>query len=409
MGNPILDSADVVVVGAGIAGITTAFELRAKGYDVVVVEQRFPAYGASGRSAGSIWLQTCAAGDELELARSGRDRYAQYIEELGNTFGYRQCGGLFFFETEAQGAALEDYVKDRRAAGLEVSLIDAQEARSLTSLLPDTAIGAVHCADDAQVDATRFVQAVSDACVRRGVRVYENTSVLTAVRQGEAVVGVRTTRGDIRTPALIWATGAWALNLNTEGIDLPLSTARQGQILTQALPPQEAPLMRGPRGVVWASALTQLPSYSSDVFQGPSEEHTGASVRYDDTVSQNGEGGLFIGSSLDEPGALNPHIGLAGTHAMLGAALERYPQQSSLGIIGLWAGVASWVEDQLPIIDRVDGVYVNVGHARGVATGPIGGQIAAACIAGESHRFTDAISAARFPSHLQRPSQNVLS
>lgn len=393
MANPILDSSDVVVVGAGIAGITTAYELRLRGYDVVVVEQRFPAYGSSGRSAGSLWLQSCAAGPELELARAGKERYRNYVEDIGNTFGYRENGGLFFIESETQHESLEAYVRDRANVGLNMELLGADEAREAYPLLPSTTVAAAYCAEDAQVDTARFVKALTDVAKRRGVRVYENTSVLSAVRSGDAVVGVRTTRGDVRTAGLVWATGAWCVNLSTEGLDLPISTARQGQILTQALTPIEAPLMRGPRGAKWANALAALPGFSSSF---PESDAGAFGVDFDDTLSQAGEGGLFIGSSIDVPGALNPHIGIAATHTMLAAALERYPEHAELGVVGLWAGLASWTDDQLPIIDAVDGVYVNVGHAQGVATGPIGGEIMASRVSGEEHRFASAVGLARF-------------
>jgi glycine/D-amino acid oxidase-like deaminating enzyme len=395
--NPVLDSADVVVIGAGIAGITTAFELRNRGFDVVVVEQRFPAYGASGRSTGAIWLQTSQAGPELELARAGRDKYQRYIDELGNTFDYRQNGGLFFFETEAQGVILEDYVKDRSNAGLQVELLDAAEAQARSSLLPRTAIGAVYCADDAQVDAVRFVSAVAGACARKGVRIYENTSVISTIRQGDSLVGVRTVRGDIMSPGIVWATGAWAVNLSTEGLELPIATARQGQILTQALPPVQVPIMRGPRGVKWASALTGLKAYKENDFAIHGVDALGgAPLQYDDTIVQNSEGGLVIGSSVDEPGALNPHIGMMATNVMLTAALDRYPEHAALGVVGLWAGIASSTSDHLPVIDRVDGLYLNVGHSRGITTGPICGEIMAAVVSGESHPHAETLNFGRF-------------
>ncbi len=391
--DPVLDSADVVVVGAGIAGITTAFELRSRGYDVVVVEQRFPAYGASGRSNGAIWLQTCQAGPELELARAGRDKYQWYVDELGNTFDYRQNGGLFFFETEAQGVVLEEYVKDRASAGLQVAMLSAEEARGHSPLLPETAIGAVYCADDAQVDTARFVNAVAGACAKKGVRIYENTSVISTIRQSDSVVGVRTVRGVIESPGIVWATGAWAVNLSTEGIELPITTARQGQILTQTVRPVQAPIMRGPRGVTWASALTGLKGYrETDFTVHQAGGLAAASLQFDDTIAQNSEGGIFIGSSVDEPGALNPHIGMQATNAMLAAALDRYPQHAALGIVGLWAGITSWTADHLPVIGRVDGVYLNAAHSRGIATGPIGGQIMAAVVSGETHPFAGALS-----------------
>lgn len=390
--HPVLDTADVVVIGAGVAGITTAFELRARGYDVIVVEQRFPGYGATGRSSGAVWLQTAATGTDLNLARAGRDLYARYSAEVGDTFDYRQTGGMFYFEREDQGAILEDYISDRRAAGLDIEMLDRRAAHKHSSLLPDTAIGAVFCADDAQIDASRFVRAVSDACIRRGIRSYENTTVLGSLRARNGVEGIRTTRGDIHAPGVVWATGAWAVSLTAEGIDLPISTARQGQLLTQAVSPADSPILRGPRGVAWAPALTRLPAYDRKLFSALGQE---TSVSYDDTLTQNRENELLIGSSIDAPGALNPHIGMAATQAMLNTAMERYPEQAGLGIVGLWAGVIGWTQDALPLVGRVDGVYVNTGHTRGIATGPISGEVMAACVAGEDHTFAASLSVDR--------------
>lgn len=117
------------------------------------------------------------------------------------------------------------------------------------------------------------------------MRVYENTSVLTRLRQGKEIVGVRTARGEIRTPALIGANGAWALNLTTQGIDLPLSPGPQRQILIQPLPPAGGPSGGCPRGVRWASALTFLASFSPGIFRGPNETLGETALRYDATVS----------------------------------------------------------------------------------------------------------------------------
>lgn len=398
----LLDSADVVVVGSGISGITTAYELKLRGFDVVVLEQRFPSYGASGRNAGACWVQPCGAGTELDLARAGQQKYRRYIEDLGNTFDYRQNGGLFFFETEEQGVFLEAYAADRVAAGLHMEMLGQAELRKQFELVPDTAIGAVYCPEDAQLSAPKFVRAVASASTRAGVRIYENTAALSAVRQRDVITGVRTVRGDVRAPAVVWATGAWAVNLSTEGIEIPLTTAREGQLSLQATKPlSNAPVMRGPRGVERCTALTSVPGFDPALFgeQMPSPAPAGEIGErlpaYNDTLSQSSEGVLWVGSSIDGYGSLNPHIGLAATQSMVNATLERYPSRADLGIIGLWAGVSSWTEDALPVIDRVDGAYVNVGHRSGIATGPIGGQLMAEIITGETGAFHSSLRASR--------------
>src|SRR3954454_5473050 len=108
-GSNTLDTADVGVVGAGAAGLCSAWELRQRGFNVVVVEQRFPAYGASGRNTGSLWVQTRRTGLELDLARAGQQKVADYIAAIGNVFDHRKAGGLMFFETEEQESVIKDY------------------------------------------------------------------------------------------------------------------------------------------------------------------------------------------------------------------------------------------------------------------------------------------------------------
>ena len=202
-----LDTADIVVVGAGIVGLCSAFELSKRGYDVVIAEQRFFAFGASGRNPGQVWLQTRRTGPELELARRGLECYASYEQVLGPTFEFRRNGGLFFYENEAQQAVLEQYVQDRRAAGLDVSFVTRAEAVEHSPVLPESATGAVYCADDAQIDPQAFARGLGAACLRRGVRVYENTAVLGTLRRGDTVTGVRTVRGDIHASGVVWANG----------------------------------------------------------------------------------------------------------------------------------------------------------------------------------------------------------
>lgn len=377
----VLATADVVVVGGGISGWCTAFELRRRGFQVAVAEQRFTAYGASGRNPGSLWTQLRRAGLELELARQGQAKYRQLLDELGTRFDYRQDGGLFFYESPAQEAAVHEYLADRRAAGLEVELLTPDKARAYSPLLPETALGAVYCPTDAQVDSAGFVRAVSAQCVNEGVARFENTAVLSTLRRGDTVVGVRTVRGDIHAPGVVWATGAWATNLRSEGLDLPVTTARTGHLRIQPIGRRTGPILHGPRGVAACGAFTGLPSYRAQDFPVPGADQQ--LVDYDDTIAHTEDGGLYVGSTIDGRGSLNPHISVTATHAMTQTLLDRFGQHASAGVVGLWAGLTCETADHLPIVDRVDGVYLNTGHAWGVASGPICGELAARLIAGE--------------------------
>ena len=389
-----LDTCDIVVVGGGVVGLTTALELRRRGFDVIVVEQRFLAFGASGRNSGAVWLQTRRSGAELELARRGVQKYAEYESEFGPTFEFRRRGGLFFYEDDRQREILEAHAASRHAAGLDVAMVTAAEARSLSPVLPDTALGAVYCADDAQVDLAAFVRAVGSACMRMGVRIFENTAVLSTIRKVDSVVGIRTVRGEVHAGAVVWATGAWSVNLQSEGIELPVSTYRIGQLVTQPVAYTPGAILHGPRGASRCGALTDLPGYVGDVFDaidGVDGDH----LAYDDTIAQNTEGSVLVGNSIDGRGTLNPHISMTAAQAMIQTTLGRADHFGGLGVTGLWAGLVGETPDQLPIVDLIDGLYLNTGHSFGSTSGPASGEILARLVTGESNSLQNNLALAR--------------
>jgi glycine/D-amino acid oxidase-like deaminating enzyme len=391
-----LASADIAIVGAGAAGLCTAWELRRRGFTVVVIEQRFPTYGSSGRNPGCLWIQTRRSGLELALARAGRAKYDEFAEEFGDVFDYRREGGLFFWETDEQAATMHDYAIDRRAAGLEVEVLTRAQASEHSPILPDTAIGAIYCSEDAQIDALGFMAAMESACTRSGVQIFKNTTALTTLREGDHAVGVRTVRGVVRASGVVWATGAWASTLPDEGLDVSLSTTRVGQMMMQPVEVQSGGILHGPRGVHGCGALTDLPSFDAAQFAAPSSPHPASGgVSYDDTMVLNRGGSLYVGHSIDGRGSLNPHISLESTELMVSAGLDRYARFSGMGVMGLWAGLGTETADGLPIVGRTDGAYLNVAHAWGVASAPVCGQVLAELITGESSEFSEGLSPQR--------------
>jgi glycine/D-amino acid oxidase-like deaminating enzyme len=391
-----LATADIAIVGAGASGLCTAWELRRRGFTVVVIEQRFPTYGSSGRNPGCLWIQTRRAGLELALARAGRAKYDEFADEFGDVFDYRREGGLFFWETDEQGATMHDYAKERRAAGVEVEVLTRAQASEHSPIFPDTAIGAIYCPEDAQIDALGFMAAMESACTRAGVKIFRNTPALTTMREGDHAIGVRTVRGAVRASGVVWATGAWASTLRDEGLDVSLTTTRIGQMMMQPVEVQSGGIVHGPRGVHGCGALTDLPSFDPELFAPPSSPHpTSAGISYDDTMVLNRGGSLYVGHSIDGRGSLNPHITLESSELMVSAGLDRYARFSGMGVTGLWAGLGTETADGLPIVGRDDGAYLNVAHAWGVASAPACGQVLAELITGESSEFAEGLSPQR--------------
>jgi glycine/D-amino acid oxidase-like deaminating enzyme len=180
------------------------------------------------------------------------------------------------------------------------------------------------------------------------------------------------------------------VNLRSEGIDLPMATSRVGQLVTQPIPYKAGALVHGPRGVAGCGALSDLPGFDPNLFAPPAGMRL-EDTAYDDTLAQNTEGALLIGNSVDGPGSLNPHISIRATQAMIDATLERTPRLGDLGVTGLWAGLVGDTPDHLPLVDWVDGLYINVGHSFGVASGTSGGEAMATVIAGEPNNLARAL------------------
>ncbi|MCA4134816.1 FAD-binding oxidoreductase [Arthrobacter sp. M4] len=376
-----LDQADIVVVGGGIAGLATAHALNRRGYDVVLVEQRFLAFGASGRNSGGVWLQSMRSGAELSLAQNSLEALRHLEDELGPTFDYTASGGVFFYETEQQAQILADFAEDRRRLGLSAEKISADDARKMAPGVPESAIGAVYFADDAKLNTSKLVKGLGQLVRKLGVRIYENTPALSLIRSGNAVTGIRTMRGNIVAGGVVWCAGPWATNLDSEGVQLPLKLVRVGLLMTQPIRANLPAMTRGPLGARHLKPLTALPSYRDDAFSDP--EPLPGKPGYEDVVVQGGEGNLYVGHTLDAANSLNPHITLESSRVMIDTILNRRPEYGELGVTGLWAGIVGSTPDELPIIDQVEGLYINTGHSAGAATGLYGGELMAQMVAGE--------------------------
>ena len=170
-----------------------------------------------------------------------------------------------------------------------------------------------------------------------------------------------------------------------EGIALPMETMRLGLMVTQPIDQGESALLHGPRGIYECGALLDLPDVDPRLFSPPGD------IEYDVAIAQNRGGSLYVGSSLDGRGSLNPHISMNATRALITTTVERYRALADFGVTGLWGGLGCETPDRLPLVDHADGTYINTAHSWGMASGPISGQIMAEIIAGEPSPFSSSL------------------
>jgi glycine/D-amino acid oxidase-like deaminating enzyme len=267
--------------------------------------------------------------------------------------------------TSDQAELLQAQVDVQRALGVDVRMVTGEAARSLSTFVPAGAVAAAVSPQDARVNLAALVRGLGGLCAELGVRTYENTPVLGILRHGHDVVGVSTVRGDVRASATVWAAGPWVQQLEGDGITIAMEPVRVGMVQTQPTSPVSSYIVRGPVGLNTAS-------------------NPDGGVLLDETLVQTAEGRVVVGATYDFARSLNPHITAEAAARLITTLQERQPQLSSLGVTGLWAGLVGMTPDRLPVIDRVSGLYLNVGHAHGARTGLVSGEHMARMIAGES-------------------------
>lgn len=382
-----LDQAQVVVVGGGIVGVSTAYYLKKEGFDVVLVEQRELAYGASGRNAGYLFLHTRNPGIALDLSRAGVQIYKEeFLPVLGNTFEFRQNGSMIYFYTEEQKKVFEEFVEARRNDGLDMHLIGAEEAKKRAKILPEGVLGASYCAEDGQIRTPRLVRALGNECARLGVRIYENNAALGVITVNGETKGVKTANGDIYADRVVLASGVWTKLLGeTMGITIPVYPERLGVIKTAPLPKLVDTILYGPLAAKQYELFRKLPSYKDEYFSD-SNEKTSIGLEHLELLAQVEDGSLLLGCPMDYPNSLDMNPTLEGLKLTIDRFLEQWPEYSGLGVEAIWSGLLPYTADTLPIIDEVEsskGLYIAAGHVFGNLAGPITGKLISEMISGK--------------------------
>lgn len=374
-----LDKADVIVVGGGIVGVSSAYFLKKAGLDVVLVEQEDLGYGASGRNAGYLWVHNREKGIQLDLTRAGLEIYEEeFVPALGNTFEYRRNGGMTYFYTEEQKKVFEEFVESRNRDGVEMDLLDGDTARKYAPILNDNVLGSTYCPEDGQIVTRKLVRGLGNLCSYLGVRIYENNAVLNIITKNDQVQGVRTISGEIYAEKVVLATGVWSKLLGRNlGLEIPINPERLGVLKTTPLPKMLDKVVYGPLGAKQYAGFRDLPSFREEHFLGKDEDPD-AGLEHLELFAQLDDGSLVIGAPMDYPEDLEMYPTLAGLRLTINTFLNEFPHFKNVGVDSVWAGLLPYTSDSLPIIDTVDeikGLYIGAGHVFGNVAGPITGKL----------------------------------
>jgi sarcosine oxidase, subunit beta len=209
---PAARTAEVVVVGGGIAGACAAFHLAAAGVQVVLLEQGELAGGTTGRSSAVVGAFYGAAA-ECRLALGTLAELERFGEEVGGDPGFRQVG-LLELAGPADVDPLLESVQVRRASGAGIEVLDPPAANAA---FPAVGLEGVALATFEQragyVDPVALTRAYAAAAVRRGAAVVEHCTVSALIADGGRLRGVQTADGPVACDAVIVANGIGAVAL----------------------------------------------------------------------------------------------------------------------------------------------------------------------------------------------------
>lgn len=239
--------AGVVVIGGGIIGTSTALELAERGVDVVLCEKGIIAGEQSSRNWG--WCRQMGRDPrEIPLTQVSMRAWRGMNKRIEAETGYRECGILYFCETDADIANRERWLDEHaRPHQLSSRMIGAERTNELA---PGSTIewkGALYTENDGRAEPQKAAPAIAEAARRLGAKIFTGCAVRGIEKQAGRISGVVTEKGRIDCDAVVLAGGAWsrrfctntavelqALNVvssvsRTEAIDTGLETSAAGK------------------------------------------------------------------------------------------------------------------------------------------------------------------------------------
>jgi sarcosine oxidase subunit beta len=346
------NTADVVVIGAGVIGCSTAYHLAQRGItDVVVLEMEQVGSGSSSQSASMLTLQFEPDELTIRMALFCYERYMQFEEEVGVPVDFRKTGWISL-ATEGKAAHLRENAALLQKLGVHTEVLSPDEikARHPEINVEDIAVG-TWGPDDGPFDPHMIMWGYVRRACEQGVRLHQGMRATgIRVRSGR-VEGVETDKGFIATPVVVNAGGPWAVEIGGWiGVDIPIDNRARSVIVT------------GP-----------LPDIPSD---NPFIEDIGTEWYY------RPEGkGILMGMGAWPTETMTPQTDYEKLDEMIEVAVHRVPVLEKSSILTTWTGLRPLTSDDWPIMGPVsgaDGFVLNCGWGgKGIIMAPIAGQLVA--------------------------------
>lgn len=353
------ETADVIIVGAGIMGVSTAYHLAQRRFGtIVVLERETVCSGSTALASGGIRHQY-ANRIGIELTTRSIVTYERFAEEFGVDPQFRQHGYLLLITTKEEQAVSERSVALQRSLGVEVLTLTPDETHARFPYLQTGDLrAATFSPRDGYADPYLCTTAIAARARELGVSIRQHQEVVGFARAGSRVTGVATGHGVLEAPVIVIAAGTWSGMVGRlADVDIPVVPRRRHKFVTAPFPAEKIPL-------------------ATPFIIDP---HAGISMR------REGEGILLGIGRPTEGSGFSTEVDWSLTAPLVERAVHRAPVLAEAQLRGGWAGLYEMTPDQTGIVSAVaglDGLFVIAGFSgHGFMHGPIAGQLMAELIA----------------------------
>ena len=372
------NESDVLIIGGGICGITTAFQLAQLGERVTLLERGEIAGEASGVNAGGLggfgWgndpdLQSYLTAGSFEIFKSLQ-------LDMGYDIEFHAPGGLQAIHTDEQWDYTRDRVFTAQSSGYHAELLTTREARAIEPEVSESLAGFMLLTKRGRANPTKATVAFGAAAACFGADIKTSREVTAINQQQDGSWQAQTRHGEFRANTLALAVGAWSRPVGDMlDIEIPIAPVKGQMWATEPVPPS----------IFHLSGSMESPSdwsrQPADAVYPPELTHRGDTrITRHLYGGQTRNGEIIFGGDRQMLG-YDYVPNTAGIQVNRGQAAEVFPMLNNLPLSRTWAGIMPFSMDGKPIIGKIPqfkNLFVVTGLASsGFGRGPMSGKLLA--------------------------------